>query len=192
MTLMPRLDPDEMHHFTEEMASLPPGMKMVEWGSGGSTMMFLPYFTKGAFVSIEHNREWYDKVNKAVEESDIPAAALDNFTYCWRPPSYNNKPVDLRFYGYGVPYEENPCFAADYINPEPSGVDVFDADIFFVDGICCGAVLATIHAKAKNRDATVYIHDYYGQEQREQWYDWASGLYQRVEQMGSTLARLYL
>lgn len=190
--LEPRLDPDEIEFLKNEMSSLKPGTKMVEWGSGGSTLMFLPHFTEGQFISVEHNKEWYDKVNTAIEQSDIPPAALRNFSYCWRPPSYDGKSVDLRFYGYGVPYEENPCFAANYINPEASGVKVFDADVFFVDGICRGAILATIKAIASSPGATVFIHDYYGSEKREDWYNWASGLYKRVEKVGDTLARLYL
>lgn len=192
MKLEPRLDPDEIEYFKEQMSSLPSGTKMVEWGSGGSTMMFLPYFTEGAFISIEHNKEWYDKVNKAIDVSDIPPSALKEFSYLWRPPSYQGQPVDLRFYGYGVPFEENPCFAESYIDPERSNATIFDADIFFVDGICRGAVLATIYSRCTNPDAIVYVHDYYGPEKREQWYNWASGLYRKVEKVGSTLARLYL
>ena len=190
--LTPRLDPNEIEYFTQFMTNKAPGTKMVEWGSGGSTLMFLPHFETGSLVSIEHNREWYDKVNDAIEIVPFSQKILSNFTYCWRPPSYENKHVDLRFYGYGVPFEENPCFAASYINPEPSGVKIFDADVFFVDGICRGAILATIRAIASNPNATVFIHDYYGQEKREGWYDWASGLYKRIEKVGDTLARLYL
>lgn len=192
MTLEPRLDPDEIEFLRNHISTVPPGTKMIEWGSGGSTLMFLPYFKEGKFISIEHNREWYDKVNAAIETADIPPAAIRNFSYCWRPPSIDGKPVDLRFYGYGVPFEENPCFASGYINPESSGVEVFDADIFFVDGICRGAILAMIYARSTNPDAIVYVHDYYGLEQREGWYNWASCLYRRVEKVGSTLARLYL
>lgn len=192
MTLQPRLDPNEVEYLSQFMANKAPDTKMVEWGSGGSTLMFLPHFETGKFISIEHNREWYDKVNDAIELIPFSAKVIGNFTYCWRPPSHDNKHVDLRFYGYGVPYEENPCFAANYINPEASGVKVFDADVFFVDGICRGAILATIRAIASNPSATVFIHDYYGGEKREDWYNWASGLYKRVEKVGDTLARLYL
>lgn len=190
--LPPRLDPNEIEYFTQFMGNKAPDTKMVEWGSGGSTLMFLPYFETGSFISIEHNKEWYEKVNHAIELIPWSKKIIDNFTYCWRPPSYEGNQIDLRFYGYGVPYEENPCFAADYINPEYSGLDIFDADVFFVDGICRGAILATIYSRSTNPDAVVFIHDYYGDEKREPWYNWASGLYKRVEKVGSTLARLYL
>lgn len=192
MLLPPRLDPNEIEYFTQFMGNKAPDTKMVEWGSGGSTLMFLPYFRTGKLVSIEHNLEWFEKVNKAIESSEIPTEALKNFSYLWRPPQFDGAQIDLRFYGYGVPYEENPCFAADYINPEYSGKDIFDADVYFVDGICRGAILATIYSRCTNPDAVVFIHDYYGDEKREPWYNWASGLYKRVEKVGSTLARLYL
>lgn len=192
MILPPRLDANEIEYFSQFMANKQPGTKMVEWGSGGSTLMFLPYFETGNFVSIEHNREWYDRVNDAIEKGDYSPKALANFAYCWRPPSFEGNPVDLRFYGYGVPFEENPCFASNYINAESSGIKIFDADIFFVDGICRGAILAAIRSLASNPNAAVFIHDYYGPEKREAWYNWASGMYKRIEKVGDTLARLYL
>ena len=190
MKLEPRLDPDEIEFFKSFMAetmAADPETQMTEWGSGGSTLMFLPYFTTGKLVSIEHNPDWYDNVSKAVGESEFPEAVLNNFTYCYEPPM-----VDKRFYGYGVPFEENPCFAARYIDPGLKYIKVFESDIYFVDGICRGAVLATIQAKAMKRDAAIFIHDYYGHEERIPWYKWASNLYSRVVQVGSTLARVYL
>lgn len=200
MSLEPRLDPDEIEYLKDFMANKPDGTKMVEWGSGGSTTMFVPYFTTGQFISIEHNTEWFDKVSEELRTGDYDPEAMKNFIYAFVPPI-----VDIRFYGYGVPYEENPCFAYDYINPriidDGKLVDLWDSNVFFVDGICRGAILATIRAKSVNTwDATqekwvrptVFIHDYYGQEMREPWYRWASSLYSNVERVGNSLARLTL
>lgn len=187
MTLEPRLDPDEIEYLNKFLLEKPDGTKMVEWGSGGSTLMFLPHFETGSFTSIEHNRDWFDKVTVAVQAALLNEKVLGNFTYCYRPPM-----VDIRFYGYGVPFEENPCFSRDYIDPDDSdaGIHIWDADVYFVDGICRGAILATILTKASNRNATVFIHDYFGPENRWSWYEWSSKLYSKVEQVGSTLARL--
>ena len=202
--LEPRLDPDEIEYLKDFLANKPDGTKMVEWGSGGSTAMFIPYFKTGRFVSVEHNHEWFDKVGTELRTGEYDPECLSNFLYAFVPPI-----VDIRFYGYGVPHEENPCFANDYINPRIMDghqlLDIWDSDIFFVDGICRGAILATIRAKAKkplrNYDdrtgrwtdpATVFIHDYYGPEMREPWYNWASSLYSKVERVGNSLARLYL
>lgn len=185
--MTPRMDAVEIEYFEQLMKNKPEGTKMVEWGSGGSTVMFIPYFETGELISIEHNEEWFDKVSAELNTGKYSDNALANFTYCFIPPSYLEKPVDKRFYGYGVPYEENPCFAKAYINP---GVRVWDANIYLVDGICRGAILATLYAKALKPDADIYIHDYYGPERREGWYDWASSLYSRIEKIGTTLARL--
>ena len=202
--LPPRLDPDEIEYLKDFMANRPSGTKMIEWGSGGSTTMFIPYFKTGRFISVEHNHEWFAKVQEELTSPEYDPECLENFTYAFIPPI-----VDIRFYGYGVPHEENPCFAKDYINPKIRGegdvINIWDSDVFFVDGICRGAILATIRHKAtkfaKNYDdtagvwnppATVFIHDYYGPEVRESWYDWASSLYSKVERVGNSLARLTL
>jgi hypothetical protein len=193
--LPPRLDPDEITFFEQFLANKAPGSEMVEWGSGGSTTMFVKYFQTGRLVSIEHNEEWYKKVSEEmVYGGEYPRECLDNFSYIFKPPTFENQPIDIRFYGYGVPYEENPCFASTYIDPTDDVFcpNIWHSDIYFVDGICRGAVLATIHAKAKKRDAAVFIHDYFGPEKRVPWYNWASNLYTDVKQVGSTLARLYL
>jgi len=42
---------------------------MLEWGCGGSTMLFSKYVKK--YYSIEHNKEWYDKVNDKIKEDKI-------------------------------------------------------------------------------------------------------------------------
>lgn len=193
--LPPRLDPDEITYFEQFLGNKKPGTKMTEWGSGGSTTMFVKYFSTGKLISIEHNEEWYKKVrDEIVIGESYSRDCVDNFVYLHKPPMYEEHKVDIRFYGYGVPFEENPCFASAYIDPSGDGMaaGLWGSDVYFVDGICRGAVLATIHAKAKNRDAAVFIHDYFGHERRVPWYRWASNLYSDVKQVGSTLARLYL
>ena len=189
--LAPRLDPDEIVYLSEMLANKPDGTKMVEWGSGGSTLMFLPYFETGELISIEHNKEWFDKVITQIHTDTVAQTltpeSVRNLTYIYAEPL-----VPINFYGYGVPYEENPCFAQRYINPSSPTFNVWDADIFFVDGICRGAILATIYSNITKHQPTILIHDYFGQEKREPWYEWASMLYESVEQVGTTLARLHV
>ena len=187
--LPPRMDPVEIEFFEQLLRNKVPGTKMVEWGSGGSTTMFLPYFETGQLISIEHNEEWFDRVMADIGSGEYLDAALANFLYCHIPPSHLGQPVPKAFYGYGIPQEENPCFAKAYIDPSP-GTNIWDADIFFVDGICRGAILATIRMKAQKPDAVVLIHDYYGPENRQSWYEWASSMYHSVIPIGTTLARL--
>ena len=180
MKLDVTMNTDEIDYFKDFLSKLKPDSKFVEWGSGGSTTLFLDYFADKKLVSIEHNETWYDKVTEAI--ADEPNR--DSLQYLFIPPNQS-----LDFYGYGVPKEENPTFNDEYINPETAFPDVkiFDADVFLVDGISRGACLATVFAMAKNRDATVFIHDYAG---REDWYRWATNLYPKIEQVGSTLLKL--
>lgn len=204
MSLPPRLDDDEIEYLNQFLALKDDHTTMVEWGSGGSTAMFVPYFRTGRLISIEHNHEWFDKVKEELQTGDYDPECLKNFIYAFVPPI-----VDARFYGYGVPYEENPCFAKDYINPpivdNGERVNIWNSDIFFVDGICRGPILATLRVKAtkllKNYDdtagewkppCTIFIHDYYGMEMREPWYNWASSLFGKVERVGNSLAKISL
>ncbi len=204
MALAPRLDPDEIEYLKDFMANKPDGSTMVEWGSGGSTTLFAPYFKTGRFVSIEHNFEWFEKVSEELRSPEHSNDYLKNFLYAYIPPA-----ADIKFYGYGVPYEENPCFAKNYISPQIMDdgemVDIWGSDIFFVDGICRGAILATIRAKAtklyRSYDpidgkwtdpASIFVHDFYGPEKREVWYSWSSSLFSKVERVGSTLAKITL
>lgn len=203
--LEPRLDPDEIEYLKDFMSKKPAGTKLVEWGSGGSTAMFLPYFETGQFISIEHNEEWFSKVAEEISiggfspEPVYSPSAVANFTYVLARPK-----IDIRFYGYGVPHEENPCFAIDYIDPKVDGVNIWDADIYFVDGICRGPILSMIRHKRGmescydvldarwiEKPPTIFIHDYFGPEQREPWYEWAARMYGSVEKVGSTLARIH-
>ena len=195
MAIQPRLEDDEIEFFKSFMENKPDGSKMVEFGSGGSTTMFIKYFKTGRLTSIEHNEQWYNKVREEIVVGDeYPQEIHDNFAYLFKPPMFGEHRIDINFYGYGVPFEENPCFASTYIDPtgDVLAPNIWHSDIYFVDGICRGAVLATIHAKAVKRNAAVFIHDYYGYEKRVPWYNWASNLYSDVKQVGSTLARLYL
>lgn len=180
MKLDVTMNADEIDYFKQFLSDMKPGTKFIEWGSGGSTTLFIDYFADKKLISIEHNEAWYDKVNEAL--NDEPNR--ENFHYLFIPPK---QPLD--FYGYGIPKEENPTFNDEYINPETAfeDVSIWDADVYLVDGISRGACLATVFAKAKNRNATVFIHDHAG---REDWYRWAVNLYPKVEQVGSTLLML--
>lgn len=174
---------DEVAHLEETVKGLADNAKLIEWGSGGSTTMFLELLKPGQrLISIEHNEEWYNKVTEALKDHP-KRKQLD---YLFIPPDG----IDLRFWGYGVPNEENPTFLQEYINPEKAfdDIEIFNADFYLVDGIARAACLANIYGRIKNtKDVPVYIHDYVG---REQWYDWAVDLYGDAEVVGKTLLKL--
>jgi hypothetical protein len=66
---------------------------MLEWGSGGSTILFPQYVSK--YYSIEHNKEWFDKMDLQLRDSNV------NLNYV--PPEIDNpvmpsKKVDYSSY----------------------------------------------------------------------------------------------
>lgn len=134
---------------------------MIEWGSGGSTLKWLETMTESQnLISIEHTDAWYTKVRRAV-----------SFEYGKWPERfvYLNKEEKYIEHGYGSPMEEHPMGCAHYINPKDP--DIWNADIYLIDGIARAACLMAVMAKHKKLNPVIYIHDYVG---REQWYDWAT------------------
>lgn len=185
MSLVVTMNPDEIHFFqTFFESNFPTNGKFVEWGSGGSTLLFLGMMTgERRMISIEHNKEWFDKVSEAIK--DHPNR--DKLLYLYIPPS-----ISLDFYGYGVASEENACYNLNYINPElalykKNNITIFDANAFLVDGISRGACMATIFSLARNNQASVFLHDYVG---REAWYNWAVSLFPIRSLVGKTLIEL--
>lgn len=157
---------------------LPKYALMVEWGSGGSTCKWLDTLdTNQKLISIEHNESWHMRVKRAIS-NHFGDLETDKFEYFHIPEEYGFE------HGYGNVIEEHPVGTREYINPR---ADIFDADIFFIDGIARAACLMNVLLHRTNKNAAIFIHDYVG---REQWYDWAAQ-FCRVEIVGDTLARLY-
>lgn len=146
-------------YICDKIKNMPKDGLMVEWGSGGSTCKWLETLTDSQkLITIEHNENWYNRVGRAVvtEFGDVS----DKFTFYHIPEKYIE-------HGYGSLVEEHPCGTAEYINPDDK---IWEADIFFIDGIVRGACLLTTLFKRKKPDSVIMIHDYVG---REAWYDWA-------------------
>tara|TARA_Y100001972_G_scaffold111360_1_gene144009 strand:- start:2605 stop:3108 length:504 start_codon:yes stop_codon:yes gene_type:complete len=76
---------------------------MLEWGSGGSTMLFPQYVSK--YYSIEHKKEWFDKIKHQLKDSKVnlnyvppevdnpvmPSKKEDYFSYISYPSILNKK-----------------------------------------------------------------------------------------------------
>jgi hypothetical protein len=140
--------------------NMPKDGLMVEWGSGGSTCKWIETLTDDQkLITIEHNENWYNRVTRAVsaEFGDIS----NKFTFHHIPEKYIE-------HGYGSLQEEHPCGTADYLNPN---ANMWNADIFFIDGIARGACLLTTLFMRKKRESIIMVHDFPG---REAWYDWAT------------------
>ena len=169
---------DELDYVLSECNRLPKDSVMVDWGSGGSTCLWLVGLKDlgQSLITIEHTELWYNKVTSAIEThfGDVS----DRFTFLLIPEEYIQ-------HGYGNISEEMPVGTREYINPE---LNIFDADVFFVDGIARGACLLSILLNHTKPNPVILIHDYVG---RESMYDWATQFF-RVEVVGTTLARLYI
>lgn len=114
-------------------------------------------------ISIEHNERWYFAVRN--ELVDVAEARFD-YRFC---PSTNDRWVHL---SYGHPVGELPNSMFGYIwgheVGQRSAVD--SGDVFFVDGVCRGAVLSVLAMRAK-QDAAIFLHD-----SERPWYSWATRL----------------
>ena len=69
---------------------------MLEWGCGGSTILFSQYVAN--YTSIEHNKEWYSQVTAKVKNRN-----LSNVTTNWVP---NNNPNGVDWPSTSITYKD--------------------------------------------------------------------------------------
>ena len=164
--------PEEIDHLEKEISNLPGNGVMVEWGSGGSTLHWLSKLSSTQrLISIEHNRDWYRQVKEA-------SSSYGNFVY------HNADVASEHFvHNYGDASEENPFNTRQYVCPS---YEIFDADIFFIDGIARGACLAAVLLNRTNKNSKILMHDY---KHRYIAYDWITQ-FCKVKLIGSTLAEI--
>lgn len=168
---------DEVAEVTSRIKEMSPDGLMVEWGSGGSSIKWLETLSDNQrLVSIEHNPDWHMKVSAyANSRSDINK----RFNYIFKPELFGFQ------HGYATVNEENPHGLDDYFIPNRS---IYDADIFFVDGVARAATALIVKMISTKPDPVIYIHDYYG---RENWYSWSTQFFSKKEKVGHTLVRLW-
>jgi hypothetical protein len=172
----PYLYPDEQPIFLDFIKSIPANGKIVEWGSGGSTVKILDTITDSqSVISIEHDKEWYDKIF-----NELTLKNKSNWTLLHRTES------GLYQHNVGTPDDENPVGYDEYIFPDDS---ILDGNFFFIDGVARSSIALMLLARAKNRDAVVLIHD---ANHRGVFYSWAARLFPKTEMLGTSLLRLYL
>jgi len=121
---------------------------MLEWGAGGSTLHFSKFVDE--YYSIEHNKDWFYKVNKT-KPSNVSMFLVEN-----------NEPRTL-------PTQKEQFI--DYINFIDTFNKTFDA--ILVDGRargwCAEKALDYIHS-----DSVVFVHDYFNRPNYhivENWYN---------------------
>ena len=172
-----QMQPDEVAEVTSRIKEMPSDGKMIEWGSGGSSVKWLETMTGDQkLISIEHNPSWHMKVSEyLLTRSDIN----NRFTYLFKPELFGFE------HGYASITEEHPHGLNDYLIPNKN---ILDADIFFVDGIARATTALLVKFLSTKPDPVIYIHDYYG---RENWYTWSTQFFSKKEKVGHTLVRLW-
>ncbi len=114
---------------------------MLEWGSGGSTIEFSKQVKD--YYSIEHNKEWYDKVKNELNNQQITNV---NYNYI---PETQQRPANS---GQSEYYQYK-----DYLDV----VDTFDTkfDVVLIDGrarrLCAKKIIPYL-----NPGAIIIIHDW--------------------------------
>lgn len=169
--------PEETQCVVEHIKRLGSNGLMVEWGTGGSTFKWLENLREHQkLITIEHHSDWYHAVNESIK------LYFGNIS----PNKFNfilSQPEEPFYPYYGMPQEENPAGLRHYICPT---AEIYEADIYFVDGVARGACAMAALLNRKKKDSVVFIHDY---SPRVTWYNWVSQ-FCKVEQIGLTMAKL--
>lgn len=173
-----QMQKDELLYMENIIKAMPSNGLFVEWGSGGSTVHWLKTMTGDQkLISIEHNKEWYTKVDTNLDE--YYSEEKKRLTYYYRREMYGFE------HGYATVIEEHPFGTDQYLYPDAA---IQDADVFFIDGIARATVALLVLFLSTKSNPCIFIHDYAG---REKWYEWAVQFYPKKEIVGSTLLRLW-
>lgn len=139
-----------------------PGCRVLEWGSGGSTLWLADRLPEGAHLtSVEHHGEWYASVRQKI-------GSRDNVTMIHAEPQGDigvNATAD----------EEDPTALTRYLDA-PGGQKY---DVIIVDGVARGTCMERAR-DLLNPGGVVFLHD----AQRD-WYDKAKGLFIEHGTIGS-------
>lgn len=130
---------------------------MLEWGCGGSTLYFPKFVNK--YYSIEHNKEWFEKIKKEV---------FDN--------------VNINYVSNNLPrtHPTKKEQFLDYINSVDNlGVNKFDKVL--IDGrarnFCAEKIIPYL-----KEDSVVFIHDFWKRYRYHNVFNW----YKEVDSIKNT------
>ena len=126
------MDPYELSQMHAVLVAIAPRVGL-EWGSGGSTKWMLEHIPSlQRYVSIEHDRAWYEKVRGKLSDDRLilehVAPNVPSPGNTWKNKAEHQAIVDWR---RGC--EEDPSYMADYIG-RPRQLDVGPFDFILVDG----------------------------------------------------------
>lgn len=165
MMIDPMMTMDDQRILHACVNALPDDAVLVEYGSGGSTLM-LAKMLRGSqsLFTIEHNVDWFHKVKTELRLLELDSRA----SITLRTPD-----GDKSIWPFGHYYEETPYACAEYIHADGVQIPWPQVQFVLVDGFVRGPVLAALATKLSS-NVPVFLHDYPG---REAWYDWAVHLY---------------
>ena len=168
--------PEETEAIVAAIKAMPSDGVMVEWGSGGSTCKWLDTMSnQQRLITVEHNIEWFSTVKDSIEKHFGNISNKFQFHHVPEEPGY--------VHGYGQIEEENPFGLAKYICPTK---DIYDGDLYFVDGIARGACVAAILVNRRKQNSRIFVHDFVP---RYNAYNWISQ-FCTLTQYGATLVEL--
>jgi predicted O-methyltransferase YrrM len=124
--LLPMMDPIEWSQIMAIVHAVGP-RRMLEWGSGGSTRAILaasPFIE--TYVSVEHDRGWYERVKSAVTDPRLLLLHVPPDV----PPTPGSTPEQLMAWDDRA--EVEPELMASYV--VAPRVHVSQLDLVFVDG----------------------------------------------------------
>lgn len=144
----PWMSPDDAHVL---FAAAKPGDTVVEWGSGGSTLLFAQRVGEaGKVVSVEYQKRWYDKVNLQLKKCRLNGRS----SVIYEPPRPERQQDSA--------FQLMPKQMDRYVrSPISDGlVEGESVDVVFVDGrqrVRC----ALMAAKLLKTGGILMIHDFW-------------------------------
>jgi predicted O-methyltransferase YrrM len=124
------MNPMEFAQLMAVMHALRP-RHVLEWGAGGSTAALLaecPYIER--FVSIEHNRGWYENVARIIDDPRLSLYCVEPTVP--QPPFIRKKEPRRRVKQWEERCERDRSVLAEYVDL-PLGLDMV-FDLVLVDG----------------------------------------------------------
>jgi hypothetical protein len=132
--LEPAMSPEEQSQLCAIIASRRP-RTMVEWGSGGSTIVVPGNFSFiETYVSVEHNAQWHEKVKSASEDPRVVHVLAPPADHAPEPPMFKQgKGKTLPEYvAWSDRCEREPDIMQAYVDSPFQHVE--HPDLFLVDG----------------------------------------------------------
>lgn len=145
--IIPSMEPEEIEFIKQLIGASNPNY-VLEYGSGGSTVVFPEYDNELEFwVAVEHNKWWHERVSNAVlnkyNNPCIHIAYVPSSTGRWEETTET--------------LEEDERIFKKYVN-YPINREPFTYDLILIDGVSRLGCLANVY-KVSKENTIVLLHD---------------------------------